>query len=115
MTRNTKTLLFAFALTSTLAIAGAAFGQDDGSAAPTGPQAFYEENCVRCHGEDGQAATRMAERYGVEPFTTAKFTELGRDGIRDAMVNGSENMDPVEGVEGAELEALIDYVQTLAQ
>lgn len=121
---NPKYLVRSSALVVAL-FAGSAFAQEaaegstaEGSTAeteaPTGPAAVYLDQCVRCHGEDGQGQTRMGERYGVAAFTAEFLGELGRDGVRDALVSGRENMDPVEGVEGSDLDALVDYVLSLA-
>lgn len=105
-------LMFALAASMTLGLAVSAHAQDEAAASPG--QALYEAECVRCHNDNGDGNTRMGLRYEVKPFAADHFAEIGADGVRDAIVNGRENMDPIEGADSAAIDALVEYTMSLA-
>jgi mono/diheme cytochrome c family protein len=89
-------------------------GTGAAAAGGLGQQVFHD-HCVRCHGDDGQAGTRMGQRFNCPPFTTDLLTQLGGvDGIKTSVTEGRENMPPVADLTDEQLQALADYVMTLA-
>jgi mono/diheme cytochrome c family protein len=81
-----------------------------------GPGAdVYNDRCVRCHAEDGQAGTRMGERFGSPAFNAELIGTLGPDGIAAAVREGRENMRAITDLTDEQMDALVAYVQSLAQ
>lgn len=76
---------------------------------PRSGQEIYADECRRCHGDDGRGDTRMGQRFGVTPFEG-----LDEETVRDSLVNGRENMDPVEDLTDGEFDELVAYTLTLS-
>lgn len=88
---------------------------DEGTGEEAVGAELYVAQCARCHGEGGQADTRMGERFGIRPFTAAMMTDLGEEGIRLAIVEGRENMRPTTDLTDEQLAALSHYTFLLGR
>ena len=77
---------------------------------------LYEKNCVKCHGPDGKADTKMGKKTGTkdltDPKVQAEFTDAQafttiKEGRKDK--ESKVQMKPLEGVTDDEVKALVAY------
>jgi mono/diheme cytochrome c family protein len=43
-------------------------------------KAVYDDNCAKCHGDDGKGQTKMGQKLGARDYTDAKI----QDSVNDA-------------------------------
>jgi mono/diheme cytochrome c family protein len=77
---------------------------------------LYEKNCVKCHGADGKADTKMGKKTGTkdltDPKVQAEFTDAQafktiKEGKKDK--EDKVLMKPLEGATDDEIKALVAY------
>lgn len=104
---------------SFLAIAGAgiAFAV---SAFAADAAANWKEHCAKCHGEVGKGETKMGKKLSIRDLSDAsvqsKFTDEEalkaiKEGMKDK--DGKVTMKPIEGLNEAEMKALVAHVRSL--
>ncbi len=80
----------------------------------------WSEHCAKCHGEDGKGQTKMGKKLSVADLTDAKtqtkFTDdeaikAIKEGVKDS--SGKQSMKPIEGLNDADMKALVGYVRKL--
>jgi cytochrome c553 len=78
----------------------------------------YEKQCVKCHGADGKAQTKMGIKAGAKDFTDAKVKaeitdEKAFKAIKEGIKDGDKTkMKPAEGLSDDEIKALAAHVKT---
>ncbi len=87
------------------------------------PAADVKENwakhCVKCHGEDGKADTKMGKKAGAKDLTDPKVQEAKTDdqffkSIKEGVKEGDKTLMKAYGEEGLsddEIKALVAYVR----
>lgn len=82
--------------------------------------ANWNENCAKCHGEDGKGNTKMGKKLGIADLTDAKvqakFTDeqafkAMKSGVTDD--KGKTTMKAIEGLSDADLKAMIPVMRAL--
>lgn len=85
-------------------------------------QANWEEHCAKCHGTDGKGQTKMGKKLKIgdlsDPAVQAKFTDeqavkAMKEGVTEP--SGKQTMKPIEGLNDADLQALVQLLRTLAK
>ena len=80
---------------------------------------LYDDNCAKCHGDDGKGQTKMGQKLGARDYTDAKVQDSFKDedGIK-AIKEGVKDKDdktlmkPNADVSDADAKAMIDYLRT---
>jgi mono/diheme cytochrome c family protein len=81
--------------------------------------ALYKKSCVKCHGADGKAKTKMGKKLKCrdlsDPAVQAKLTDAQiAKSILEGVKDGSKTrMKPIKGLSKADVDALVKYVRTL--
>ena len=83
---------------------------------------LYTENCTKCHGEDGQAKTKMGEKLHMSSdFTDAKWqaktsdeqiAKVIKEGVKDPE-NGKKRMRAFDDLSEADIKALTTLIRSL--
>lgn len=79
----------------------------------------WGKQCSKCHGADGKGDTKMGKKLKIRDLTDAKLQgELKDDKMADAIKNGVKDggktlMKPAEGVNDADIKALVAHVRSL--
>jgi len=101
-------------LVGTLAFAAATLVVRAGDA-----KSIYEDNCAKCHGEDGAGNTKMGQKLGAKDYTDAKVqADLKDDAAIKAIKEGVQNddgktlMKPADGIADDDIKALVAYMRT---
>jgi cytochrome c551/c552 len=77
---------------------------------------LYEKNCVKCHGPDGKADTKMGKKVNTRDLTDAKYQaeftdeqafKTIKEGKKDK--DGKVQMKPLEGVSDEDIKALVAF------
>lgn len=82
-------------------------------------KAIWEKQCLKCHGADGKGQTKMGQKLKIRDLTDAKVqAEMKDDKMADAIKNGVKEgdktkMKPAEGVNDADIKALVAHVRSL--
>jgi mono/diheme cytochrome c family protein len=91
---------------------------DDGSARggdPSDGEALYQQTCASCHGSDLRGTSKGPSHLSVvyEPghHPDESFRIAVREGARQHHWDFGD-MAPVEGLDEAELQAIIDYIRS---
>lgn len=80
---------------------------------------IWEKQCVKCHGADGKGQTKMGQKLKIRNLADAKIqAEMTDAKMTDAIKNGVKEgdktkMKPAEGVNDADIKALVAYVRSL--
>lgn len=99
------------AATCALALASASARADDS-------KALYEQQCKKCHGEDGKGETKMGKKLGVKDYTDAKVQEEMKDdeafkAIKEGLKKDDKTlMKPIENASDDQIKGLIAYMRT---
>ncbi len=105
-----KNLAFAVILVCSPALAGYA----------AGAKTIWADQCVKCHGAEGNGATKMGKKLGIKDYTDAKvqagFTDEQafkalKEGVKDK--SGATRMKPVDGLSDADITGLVAHVRSL--
>jgi cytochrome c553 len=81
--------------------------------------ANWSEHCAKCHGDDGKGQTKMGKKLSIADISDAKvqakFTDeeavkAMKDGVNK---DGKQAMKPIEGLNDADMKALVGYVRGL--
>lgn len=78
----------------------------------------YEKLCVKCHGADGKADTKMGKKSGTKDLTDPKVKAEMKDetsfkAIKEGIKDGDKTkMKPSEGLSDEEIKALVAHVKT---
>jgi mono/diheme cytochrome c family protein len=77
---------------------------------------LYTQNCTRCHGADGRAATPMGKAFAATNFTDADWWKRERPSDRrltTSIREGRDDMPPFgQNLSKKEIAALAAYVRT---
>ncbi len=83
-------------------------------------KALYGEHCAKCHGADGKGETKMGKKLGAKDYSNPKSWEGLTDAVAAKAVkegfkdkDGKVIMKPTEGVNDADVKAIVDYMKTL--
>jgi mono/diheme cytochrome c family protein len=110
-----KTTLFA----TLLLLAGSAVCA---RAAAPDPKAIWDDQCVKCHGDNGNGDTKMGKKLEIKDLTDPKiqaaFTDdqaakAIKDGTKDK--NGDPLMKAIDGITDEQIKVLVPFVRTLAK
>jgi len=80
-------------------------------------KALYNDNCSKCHGEDGKGQTKMGQRLGVKDYTDAAVqSALTDDAAFKAIKEGLKKddktlMKAAEGLADDDIKGLIAYMR----
>jgi cytochrome c553 len=78
----------------------------------------YEKHCLKCHGADGKAQTKMGVKAGAKDFTDPKVQagmtdEKSFKAIKEGIKDGDKTkMKPAEGLSDDEIKALVAHLKT---
>jgi len=82
-------------------------------------RALYDEQCAKCHGEDGKGQKAMGKKLGAKDYTDPKVQEALTDGaafkaIKDGLKDkdGKVLMKPMENVSDDDIRGLVSYMRT---
>jgi len=91
-------------------------------AAAPDPKAIWDDQCVKCHGDNGNGDTKMGKKLEIKDLTDAKvqasFTDdqaakAIKEGTKDK--DGNPLMKPIEGITDDQIKVLVPFVRTLAK
>lgn len=80
----------------------------------------WTDHCAKCHGATGKGDTKMGKKLGIADLTDAKvqakFTDEQaakaiKEGLKDE--GGKTTMKAIEGLNDADIKALVAYMRTL--
>ena len=78
----------------------------------------YEKHCLKCHGPDGKADTKMGKKAGAKDLTDPKVKAEMKDeksfkAIKEGIKDGDKTkMKPAEGLSDDDIKALVAHVKT---
>jgi cytochrome c553 len=81
-------------------------------------KALYDQNCAKCHGQDGKGQSKMGQKLGCKDYTDAKVqadlkdadaTKAIKEGLKDK--DGKVVMKPAEGLSDDDIKGLVAYVR----
>ena len=90
-----------------------------GSAVRAADATAYNDNCAKCHGEDGKGATKMGTKLGARDYTDAtvqaSFTDAeANKAIKEGLVKeGKTLMKPFSDLSDADVAATVAYLRSL--
>jgi cytochrome c551/c552 len=82
-------------------------------------KALYEQQCQKCHGEDGKGQTKMGQKMGAKDYSDAKVQDALTDeaaikaikeGFKDK--DGKVLMKPSEGLSDADVKAIVKHLRS---
>jgi cytochrome c553 len=79
----------------------------------------WDKSCAKCHGPDGKGDTKMGKKLDIKDLTDAKLQGSLKDeemlkAIKDGVKDGEKTkMKAAEGLNDADMQALVKYVRTL--
>ena len=80
----------------------------------------WDDNCAKCHGDDGKGDTKMGKKLHIGDFTDAKVQagfsdeqafKAVKEGYKDS--EGKMRMKAIEGLSDEDITALVKYVRGL--
>lgn len=80
-------------------------------------QAMYDKECAKCHGKDGKGDTKMGKKLKIKDLTDAKVQseltdEKAIKALKEGVKDGDKTvMKPAEGVDDAQIKALVELVR----
>jgi cytochrome c553 len=81
-------------------------------------KALYEQDCKKCHGDDGKGDTKMGKKLGAKDYTDPKVQDELKDdvafkaikeGLKDK--DGKTLMKPADGLSDDDIKGLVAYVR----
>lgn len=85
---------------------------------PASPDALWSKRCANCHGETGEADTRMGRKYEVKSLATTEWQSAHDDAdIRSVIRHGKKGtrMKAYDSkLTPQEIDALVQHVRTFA-
>lgn len=81
----------------------------------------WDNQCTKCHGEDGSGKTKMGRKLKVNDYTDPKVQAMLKDdemfvAIRDGVKEGSRTvMKPAENMTEQEMKDLVAYIRSFAK
>jgi cytochrome c553 len=81
-------------------------------------KATYEQQCAKCHGNDGKGDTKMGKKLGAKDYTDAKVQADLKDdaafkSIKEGLVKGDTTlMKPADGLSDDQIKGLVAYMRT---
>lgn len=79
---------------------------------------LYDQQCAKCHGEDGKGQTKMGKKLGAKDYTDPKVEEgLKDDAAIKAIKEGLKQddktlMKPAEGLTDEQIKGLVTYMRS---
>jgi mono/diheme cytochrome c family protein len=80
---------------------------------------LWDQNCKKCHGEDGKGQTKMGEKLKVKDYTDAKVQDAMKDeemikAIKDGVKEGDSTKMKAFGdtLSDADIKALVKHVRS---
>jgi cytochrome c553 len=98
-------------------IAAAALAVSVMSASAADVKETWEKSCAKCHGADGKGDTKMGKKLDIKDLTDSKYQATLKDedmlkAIKEGVKDGDKTrMKATEGLNDAEMKALVDYVR----
>lgn len=81
-------------------------------------KALYDQQCAKCHGEDGKGQTKMGKKLGAKDYTDPKVQDALTDdaavkSVKEGLKDGDKTlMKPGEGLTDDQIKALVAYMRT---
>jgi len=82
-------------------------------------KAIYEKDCTKCHAADGKGDTKMGKKLGAKDYSDPKVqAALTDEAAFKAIKEGFKSKDdkvlmkPTEGVNDADIKAVVAYLRT---
>jgi mono/diheme cytochrome c family protein len=81
-------------------------------------KALYEQQCVKCHGDDGKGETKMGKKLGCKDYTDPKVQDELKDdaavkSIKEGLKKDDKTlMKPAEGLTDDQIKGLVAYMRT---
>jgi mono/diheme cytochrome c family protein len=81
-------------------------------------KALYDQQCAKCHGEDGKGQTKMGKKLGAKDYTDPKVQDALKDdaavkAIKEGLKQDDKTlMKPAEGLTDDQINGLVAYMRT---
>ncbi len=81
-------------------------------------KALYDQQCAKCHGQDGKGETKMGKKLGAKDYTDAKVQDALKvdaavKAIKEGLKDGDKTlMKPAEGLTDDQINGLVAYMRS---
>jgi mono/diheme cytochrome c family protein len=81
-------------------------------------KAIYDDNCAKCHGDDGKGQTKMGLKLGARDYSDAKVQDAFTDAdalksIKEGMKKEDKTLMKPSELSEDDIKASIGYLRTL--
>jgi mono/diheme cytochrome c family protein len=79
---------------------------------------LYDQQCAKCHGDDGKGQTKMGKKLGAKDYTDSKVQDALKDdaavkAIKEGLKQDDKTlMKPAEGLSDDQVKGLVAYMRT---
>jgi mono/diheme cytochrome c family protein len=79
--------------------------------------ALYDQQCAKCHGDDGKGQTKMGRKLGAKDYTDPKVQDALKDdaavkAIKEGLKQDDKTlMKPAEGLTDDQINGLVAYMR----
>lgn len=96
-------------------VAASSFGQPDNKSAAKG-QEIFQEQCVGCHGPDGNGQTDMGKKLGAANLTSSAVQQLSDSELEKVVKSGKKKMPSFDQkLSDDDIKSVIAYVRQLGK